>query len=399
MRVLFVTQEMPPETGWGGIGTYVDVISRALVQQDAEVDVLSVVAGQPASVVDRDGVRILRDRLTTPVWPLRVAPDTWRRLALPWAIARRVAALEPRPDVIEAPEWMAEGLALGLRNRLPLVVRLHSTVRQVFPYTGQGGAMRGLDGRGAAWLEELSARRANVVVSTGSNLAEVQGWMRLDPAACHPIPYPVVLPEPAPPAPGPPRVVFVGRLELRKGPELLLRAAPAVRAALPDARFVFVGRDVVPAGAMPSSDWLRDEAARLGVADATELTGQLDRDGVTEQLRRAAVCVFPSRWESFGNVVAEALATARAVVVSDIPPFRELVRDGETGRIVTGEEPARYAAAIVELLRNPEQAAAMGCSGAEHIAGLSEPGRVARLTADAHQDAVERWRRGLRAGT
>src|SRR5947207_919519 len=48
MRTLFVSQELPPETGWGGIGTYVDVLSEALARKSVEVHVLSVVEGQTA---------------------------------------------------------------------------------------------------------------------------------------------------------------------------------------------------------------------------------------------------------------------------------------------------------------------------------------------------------------
>ena len=91
---------------------------------------------------------------------------------------------------------------------------------------------------------EITARRANVVVSTRSNLDEVAGRLGLDDRALHPIPYPVRLGEPAPMPPnGAPRVTFVGRLEPRKAPEVVLRAAPKVLAAMPDARFTFVGRD------------------------------------------------------------------------------------------------------------------------------------------------------------
>ena len=317
---------------------------------------------------------------------------------LPLSVARLIARLALEPDVIECPEWSAEGLALALRGASPLVVRLHSSARQLFPYTGQGTRLRGLDGKLAAWLEEISARRANVVVSTRSNLDEVAGRLGLDDRALHPIPYPVRLGEPAPMPPnGAPRVTFVGRLEPRKAPEVVLRAAPKVLAAMPDARFTFVGRDAIADGAPPSTAWLREEAARLGVAHAVELTGQLDRTGVEEQLRRATVCAFPSRWESFGNVLAEAAATGRPVVASPIPPFRELVDDGVTGRLAPLDDEQAWADALLEVLGDSERASAMGRAGAGRIAAISSPARVADLALAAHEHAIERWRRGARA--
>jgi glycosyltransferase involved in cell wall biosynthesis len=268
----------------------------------------------------------------------------------------------------------------------------------LFRYTGQGRALRGLDGRLSAWLEEISARRANVVVSTRSNLDDVATKMNLDAAALHAIPYPVRLPATSPmPSSGAPRVTFVGRLEPRKGPEVLLRAAPQVLRSLPDTRFVFVGRDGIVSGAIPSQAWLRQESERLGIADAVELTGHLDPSGVANELRRATVCAFPSRWESFGNVVAEAGAIGRPVVTSAIPPFRELVEDGVTGRIAAHEDPRAWANALVELLGDPRRAAEMGQAGATHIAQISAPQRVAELAMAAYEHAIERWRRGERA--
>jgi len=399
MRVVFVSQEMPPETGWGGIGTYVDVISEALAARGLDVHVLSVADGQPAGRQERHGVVVHRYPLPALHRPSRYAPESWRRLLVTVSVARLIGRLGHAPDVVECPEWMAEGLALGVRGRLPLVVRLHSTARQLFAFTGQGRAGRGLDGRLAARLEETSARLANVVVSTRANLEEVTGWMRLDPRALHAIPYPVRLPPLAPLEEGaPPRVTFVGRLEPRKGPEVVLRAAPRVLAEVPDARFVFVGRDVVAPGEPPSTQWLRREAQRLGIDHAVELTGQLDRGGVQEQLRRATVCAFPSRWESFGNAIAEASAVGRPVVVSPIPAFRDVVADGVTGEMVGLDDTAGWAAALTSLLVDRVRARAMGEAGARHVAGISDPGRVAELALAAHEHARERWRRGERAG-
>jgi glycogen(starch) synthase len=399
MRILLVSQEMPPDTGWGGIGTYVDVLSEALAATGNEVHVLSVVEGQKRSRQQIGEVTVHRHPLPRMKVPDRMPPESWRRLWLAIVVARLVASLGLDPTVIECPEWMAEGLGLGLRHRWPLVVRLHSSARQLFPYNGQGGAWRGLDGRISAWLEETSARRANVVVSTRSNLTEMARAMRLDPRALHEIPYPVRLPPVAPmPDPGSPRVTFVGRLEPRKGPEILLRAAPRVLAAVPDARFVFIGRDAIAPGARPSSAWLRQEAQRLGVAHAVELTGQLAPAAVADELRRSSVCAFPSRWESFGNVVAEAAATGRPVVASPIAPFRELVEDGATGRLAPLDDSDAWAVALTELLCDQERAAAMGRAGAARIEAISAPSRVADLALDSYRHAVERWQAGTCAG-
>jgi glycosyltransferase involved in cell wall biosynthesis len=400
MRVLLVSQEMPPETGWGGIGTYVDVLSEALARRGHEIHVLSVAESrQPSSDTRPDGVSVHRFPLPPLKDPTRRLPETWMRLRQTAFVARAVSRLDLRPDVVEAPEWMAEGLALGWSRRLALVVRLHSSARQLFRFSGQGVRSRGWDGRWAAGLEELSARRGHLVTSTSSNLSEVMGALRLDPAAVRAIPIPIRLPPPRPlNGDAPPRVTFVGRLERRKAPEVVLRAAPSVLAEVPETRFVFVGRDPWDPEAHSSSAWLRREAERLGVAHAVELTGQLDGAGVMAELERATVCAFPSQWESFGNAVAEASAVGRPVVTTPIAAFQELVQEGVTGRLVPAHDSDAWARALTDLLRDRDLARRMGEAGTARIAQVSRPEVVADMTVAAYRDARERFQRGSRAG-
>lgn len=399
MRILLVSQELPPETGWGGIGTYVHTISRALAAKGHDVHALSVVEGQPASHQLIDGVTVHR----APVPAARRArnlPEAWRRIWQAITVAWTVRRLRLEPDVVECPEWMAEGLGIALAGQLPLIVHLHSSARQLFPLTAQGNQLRGIDGRLAVWLEETAARRAHAVISTPWNLAEMAPRMHLDPDTLHALWYPLAPQERLPmPDSGPPRVTFLGRFEPRKGPDVLLRAAPAVLAAVPEARFVFVGRDMMPPGSISSSSWLRQEAQRLGIAHAVEVREEFGREAVMRALREATVCAFPSRWESFGYAMAEAQSVGRPVVVSSIPALRALTDGGATGAIASTADPASWEQPLIELLRDPAHAAAMTEAGAARVAHVSDPERIAQQTLGVYEHARERWQRGARAGS
>ena len=85
LRILFISQEYPPETGWGGIGTYVHVTAHALARRGHEVHVLSSVPGQLERHYDDEGVWIHR------VGQLRVRGLS--RLGFRWTILRLQAAL------------------------------------------------------------------------------------------------------------------------------------------------------------------------------------------------------------------------------------------------------------------------------------------------------------------
>ena len=398
MRVLLVSQEMPPETGWGGIGTYVDTISQALAAKGAEVHVLSVAPGLPASDRTLGGVIVHRRPLPEVRRFVNRFPEAWRRAWLPAAVAWWTHRLPFRPDVAECPEWMAEGLGVGIAGRLPLVAHLHSSARQIFALSGQGRRARGIDGRAAIWLEETAVRRAHGVIGTPWNLDEMAPLLRLDPGALHPLWYPLRVPERLPmPDPGQPRVTFLGRFEPRKGSDVLLRAAPAVLSQVPNAVFAFVGRDPPGVNGVGSSTWLRREAERLGISHAVVVEESFGREAVTIALRDTTVCAFPSRWESFGYTVAEAQGAGRPVVVSPIRAHRALVGSDGGGAIARDETADSWAAPLTQLLRDPARAHRLGAAGAARIARLTDPGRIADETLTAYEQALSRWRRGERA--
>jgi glycosyltransferase involved in cell wall biosynthesis len=401
VRVLLVSQEYPPETGWGGIGTYLGVISHALAEAGAEVHVLSAVEGQTRREQRDEHVTVHRFGLPRVRGAGRISgcPQAWQRAWLAACTVPLVARLPTRPTVVECPEWRAEGLGLTYRRAFPVVVRVHSAARQLFRFTGQGRGRRGLDGRLAAALEDSSTRRAHLVTGTASNLDEVIPALALDPDATRTISYPLRFAPPPPlPSGGAPRVAFVGRFEPRKGPEVLLSAVPRVLTALPTVRFRFVGRDGVGPGTPASADWLREEAQRLGIAHAVTVEERWGKAAVADTLAMADVCAFPSRWESFGYGLAEAAAAGRPVVASDIPPFRELVDDGSTGRLVASDDAEAWADSLISVLADRDRAATMGAAGAALVRRVSDPARVAELTLAAYEVALDRWRTGLRAG-
>jgi len=390
MKVLLVSQEYPPETGWGGIGTYAGIVAPALARAGAEVDVLSVVHRQARSRSVIDGVTIHRAPLRRPrgVGRLSRLPDAWKRLSLAVAVEREHRRLDLDPDVVECPEWGAEGLVLALRHRLPLVVRLHSAASQVFPYLGPVG----VDQRLAIRLEEMAVRRAQIVTGTASQIATIRSHLGLEPSRLRTITYPVRISEAVLAPPGPPRVLFAGRFENRKGPATLVRAAPRVVDAVPGTRFVFLGMDTSSARIPSYRRWLLDLAASLSVAGSVEVVERWGTDAVAAELARSHVCAVPSLWESFGYVAAEAAAVGRPVVASRIPALEEVVEDGVTGRLAAPEDADAWSQALISILTSPGRGAAMGSAGLRRMRQVCHPDLVAALTLEAYEAAIAQFR-------
>ncbi|HEX2679202.1 MAG TPA: glycosyltransferase, partial [Polyangiales bacterium] len=171
---------------------------------------------------------------------------------------------------------------------------------------------------------------------------------------------------------GGPYVIAVGRLERQKGFDVLLRAF-AASAHRRSHRLMLLGE-----GAHEQA--LRDLAGELGVADRLLLPGW--RDNPWALMRRADLFVLPSRWEGFGNVVIEAMASRVPVVVSDCSYGpKEIVRHSQDGLVVPVEDVAATTSAIDTLLGDRALAARYVQSAAERARDFGVPVIVKRYEA------------------
>jgi len=142
-------------------------------------------------------------------------------------------------------------------------------------------------------------------------------------------------------------LLHVGTNIARKRIDVLLDVFAAVRREIPDARLWKVG------GAFPPE--FRDQARRLGVADAIVTLPFLTRPQLAAVYRRADLTLLPSDAEGFGLPVAEALACGTPVLASDIPVFREV--GGDCVHYAPVADVPSWASSAVSLLTSPPSAA------------------------------------------
>jgi glycosyltransferase involved in cell wall biosynthesis len=237
-------------------------------------------------------------------------------------------------------------------------------------------ALRGLPARTILSVHDIVERVPRLWRTADDILAASQATAdALAPLTAHVVYEAVELDPPAvaPPWPDPARgpvVGFLGRLEPRKAPLDLVRAAPAIRAGRPGARVALVGGGPFQGDA----DYLarvEREAAAAGV----ERYGWMD--GGAGLMRHLDVLVVPSRQEPFGTVLAEAMAVGTPVVATRVGGIPEVVEDGVTGRLVAPGDPRALAGAVLEVLERRE---AMGASARA---------RAARFGAEAYADRLE----------
>jgi glycogen synthase len=388
MRILFLSREYPPETAWGGIASYLACLAPALVERGHEVHVLSCVTGQQPSDRDDRGVSVhRRPRITTrvPYHVQRYGDAAVDRLRTAISCYLELPRLGTDFDVVEAPDWGAEGLFISLRRKYPVVTTLHAPIhvfRSVIYRRGIGSA---------DMLERTATRRSTVVVSPSGFLRTVltrDGWLGKS--------VPLVVPNPIeldrwPVAGQPsrrPSALVVGRLQNHKHPELVVEAAARLR-DIPDFSAVFVGGASGKRDGAPYDVWLRQRADELGAP--CEFRGAVDRASLPAVYGEARVVVIPS-FENLPTVGLEALASGRPLIVTTDNGLAPLVRETGAGDVVPPNDPAALAEAIKPYLADPCLTVGVGARGRAAVAAEYAVNVVAAHKEAVYQYAIERHR-------
>ena len=175
---------------------------------------------------------------------------------------------------------------------------------------------------------------------------------------------------------GRPEVIMVGRLHPLKGFDLIIEAMALLPAA---------SRPVLRVVGAPPPDGddyareLHEAAAGYGMLSTTAFDGALRRSELAERIRAATIMVVPSHSETFGLVALEAAASGVPVIARSTGGLREAVLDGETGVLVTGDDPQVWADEIAGLLGDTERLDRMGSAARAHALESSWAASAERL--------------------
>ncbi|MGH3397197.1 MAG: D-inositol-3-phosphate glycosyltransferase [Streptosporangiaceae bacterium] len=176
-------------------------------------------------------------------------------------------------------------------------------------------------------------------------------------------------------------LVFAGRVQPLKAPDLVLHAAARMIAGDPSLAsrltIAFVGG---PSGAgRADPDGLTELAAGLGLADLIRLEPPCPQPELANWYRAATIVMVPSYSESFGLVAVEAQACGTPVVAAAVGGLRTAVRDGVSGVLVDSRDPARYARAMRDLIDRPQRLAQLSAGAREHASRFGWSATVDRL--------------------
>ena len=366
----------------GGMNVYVRELVSALAQAGVECTTFTRAdrEGLPPEVLVEPGHRVVHIEAGPhhlPKEALADVTDEFRRGVLDW-IARN-----ERPDVIHGNYWLSGVVGHQLKHDLdvPFVSTFHTLAR----VKAEGGDPE------PGWRDRAEAEIVNCADAICVSCVEEEDQFRRlygDPRGRLEIIAPGV--EHAFFAPGDrlgarralglpsdrPVVLFVGRIQPLKGPDVAIRALAALNR--PDAQLLIVGG---ASGVEGDVETARAHALvdELGLHDRVSFVEPQPHHILSTYYRAADVVLAPSRSESFGLVALEAAACGVPVVASAVGGLLSLIDDGRTGRLIEGRNPVDYACAIAEILDDADLAASMSAAAVERARRYTWSFAAARL--------------------
>ena len=394
-----------PGTGdAGGMNVYVHNTARRLARSGIEVDVFTrAVDGSRELVTVEPGYRV-RALAPTGVWgaPKESLPrhlPAFAEQALRWVDQDGRAGY----DVIHSHYWLSGqvGWAMARRWDIPLVHSMHTLALVKNADVAVGD--RPEPPARVAGERELVAVADRLVANTTDELTSLVSAYGAHPGrvdVVHPgVDLDVFSPTagregsgfalPAPSA-GEFVILFVGRIQPLKGPDVAIRALAELARIRPDiyrrARLVVVGGLSGTGTQRPG--WLQDLARSLGVADRIQWEPPAPATRLAQWYRSADVTVVPSHSESFGLVAVESQACGTPVVATDVGGLRTAVPDRIGGLLVPGHDPVDWARALAELADSPQMSQWLSRGAVRHARQFGWAGTVGGLRS-VYRDAVQ----------
>ena len=387
LTICLVSSGFPPEDA-GGIGTYIHNLSAGLHSQGHKVVVITKSKEQEGRE-DFNGVTVYR-------YKTRYIPKLEKFLpGLAWSrfVAKTISALDKefRFDIIEFPNWEGVGFVYLLkRGRKPVAVRVHTPYFETLSIdSGEKNISWG--DRFICWLEEQSCRKADTLVSSTvchQNLIVNQYHLNAGQIKILPLGIDLQGPEiTTHTSNGMINVLYVSRLEKRKGTLTLLNAIPRIAEEIKNVRFTIIGRDRPHA---PDNRLYKEffEAEHPGQKDRVNFLGFISSEELERHYQKSDVFVVPSVYESFGLIYVEAMKYGKPVIGCWAGGIPEVIDEGKTGFLVEPNDEQGLAEKVITLLKDEGLRRQMGAQARRHCEEKFSRQRMASDTARHYADTI-----------
>jgi glycosyltransferase involved in cell wall biosynthesis len=188
-------------------------------------------------------------------------------------------------------------------------------------------------------------------------------------------------------------ILFVGRFDLHKGADILIRAFAKIAKNREAIKLLFVGPD----HGLPSNGGvikLREYLTRqipLAVRERIEYLGALPQSKIEKLRTQAYLTIVSSRYDNFPNTVIEAMAAGCPTIATNTGGIPEMIFDGRNGLLVAGEDVDGLAAAIAKMLDDPTLACKLGAQAALDCRDWFDATKVAERTVSFYSTVIKSY--------
>lgn len=367
LRIALLTQTTPKRAGYGGVGRYTYDLALGLYERGHEVHIFC----RDDRPIQREGLGFVIHGVA----PHTVSPADGRRpvleknLAYSLAIARRLLDLREQGvvfDAVHASNWDAEAVAVIRSRMCPVILMLVSSLAQVIKT--EGWAWND-DLRACVALDRWQIEHADTVcVPSQGVLDSYRELMGIDPARLlHLVRTPLgIVPDQSQIATAhgnTRKVLFVGRLEYRKGIHTLLAALPDVLPRFPEWECHIIGGASNPA---LQEQFLERHRAASWLSRVV-FHGFVPEEELRRHYQSCDLFVAPSLYESFGLIFHEAMQYGKPVIGCATGGVPEVVAHGVEGLLVAPDDPAALRSAMECLMSDEALRVRMGQAGRERV--------------------------------
>ncbi|ANH73565.1 glycosyltransferase Family 4 family protein [Ralstonia insidiosa] len=368
LKICLLSQDYPPAQ-CGGIGVWTHELATGLARMGHEVSV--VTRGHDHPTVDfEDGVWV--HRIVPVWWPDRATP------ALPdippvirdyaYTAFDEVQRIHARRglDVVSSPIWDLEGIACIADGSIPTILSLHTTFKLALPFkpewtSNQEYKTHHVDKiiRGEEWVLNHAK---HILANSHAVIQDIEReyGMKISRSHTSIVPHGIEDYSEKESLPsknnGEQKLLFVGRFERRKGIDLLLEVIPTLLRKYKNLKVDLVGENNLPAAdqATYKDLFVAAHKGQADILDRVNFVGTVSKAELLNAYQNCDIFAAPSRYESFGLILIEAMRFGKAVVGARIGGMQEVVSDGVDGLLFKSEDAADLRQKLDQILGDPD---------------------------------------------
>jgi glycosyltransferase involved in cell wall biosynthesis len=399
MRIAYFIPGWPPDLASNGIAATLGRLANALEKLGHEVHFITPVLFDGVQdsrilLLEPDQHSGLIDRVR---WKFDFERKKFESVALRISEQLQVLILTKKIEIFQMEETEGWVGLVASRTMIPVVTRLHGPWFTQATIRSQKNLRKSHDGRirreGVAIKSSfaVTAPSASVLQATKEFYGKISSITEVIP---NPVPMPSNVDIWSEKESDKFTLLFVGRFDEVKGGDVVLRAFAELLKKYPFLKLLFIGPDVgarTKAGKQVRFEEFVQTELPSEASSRIEFLGQIPHSLIEQWRKKSAITIVASRYETFGNAVAEAMAIGSPIVATRVGGIPELLQDGRNALLVEPGDHLKLANACSLMLENPQMGADLGRQARADCAKNFSPSEIATRHIEFYSKVIKSY--------